>query len=368
MTSASTQGTRRPPPRVIARVALGVRAALLAAADLVVPAELAVLHHSAGFGTTRLLGAMVELGVIDALAARPARASELASRLDLHSDSLHRGLRALAVARIVRLDSAGRFTLTRLSRVLVSDRTPTLREWVRYLNLDSTQAGWAAIAESIRTGEPGFPLASGRSIWQHFTDHPEEERIFAGAMRNFTMLDLPLVVGGYPWPDEGTVCDVGGGVGALLAGILAAKSGLRGVCVDAPGVLEAAEPYLRAAGVRGRVELRPGDMFERVDAQADVFLLRNILHDWDDERCVHVLATVRAAMRPGARVVVVEVIQEPNRPDPFASLSDIHMLAETDGGRERSISELQALFRAAELEPGAVRRTAGPALLEAFAS
>jgi hypothetical protein len=344
-----------------------VRAVLLAAADRVVPAELAVLHHSAGFGTTRLLGAMVELGVIDALAAGPARASELASRLDLHSDSLHRALRAVSVARIVRLDSEGRFTLTRLGRVLVSERTPTLREWVRYLNLDSTQAGWAVIAESIRTGEPGFPLARGRSIWAHFADHPEEERIFAGAMRNFTTLDLPFVVGGYPWPDEGTICDVGGGVGALLAGILTAKPGLLGVCVDAPGVLEAAEPYLHAAGVRRRVELKAGDMFDQVDAEADVYLLRNILHDWDDERCVRILGTVRGAMRPGARVVVVEAIQDPNRPDPFASLSDIHMLAETDGGRERSVSELEALFRAAGLEPGAVRRTAGPALLEATA-
>lgn len=351
----------------MARAALALRAGLLAAADLVVPAELALLHQSAGFGTTRLLGAVVELGVVDALAAGPSTAGELAGRLDLHADSLHRALRALAVARVVRLDSRGRFRLTRLGRVLASDRVPTLRYWVRYLNLRSTQDGWAAIAESIRTGESGFPLARGRSIWQHFADHPEEEQIFAAAMRNFSTLDLSLIVAGYPWPENGRVCDVGGGVGALLAGILEARPGLRGVCVDASGVLEQADPYLRQAGMRERVELAVGDMFERVEADADVYLMRNILHDWDDERCVSLLSTVRAAMPHGSRLVVIETLQEPNRPDPFASLSDIHMLAETDGGRERSASELHALFGAAGLEPGAVRQTAGPALVEAIA-
>ena len=349
------------------RAAFALRAALLAAADRVVPAELAVLHHTAGFGTTRLVGAIVQLGVVDALAAGPSTAQELARRLDLHADSLHRALRALAVARIVHLDARGRFALTRLSRVLASDRVPTLSHWVAYLNLDSTQDGWAAIADSIRTGEPAFPLVHGRSVWQHYADHPEEEETFAGAMRNFSNLDLPLIVAGYPWPRSGRLCDVGGGVGALLAGILQSRPGLRGVCVDAPGVLEQADAYLRETGMRERVELTPGDMFERVEAEADLYLMRNILHDWDDERCVRLLATIRATMPSGARLVVIEVLQERNRVDPFASLSDIQMLAATDGGRERSAPELHALFSAAGLEPGSVRQTAGPALVEAVA-
>jgi hypothetical protein len=186
-------------------------------------------------------------------------------------------------------------------------------------------------------------------------------------MRNFSTLDLPLIVAGYPWPESGRLCDVGGGVGALLAGILESRPGLRGVCVDAPGVLEQADTYLREAGLRERVELTPGDMFERVEADADVYLMRNILHDWDDERCARLLTTIRAAMPSGARLVVIEVLQDRNQVDPFASLSDIQMLAATDGGRERSAPELQALLRAAELEPGSVRRTAGPALVEAIA-
>lgn len=359
---------RRPPPRSVARVALRLRAALLAAADLVVPAELAVLHHSAGFGTTRLLGAMVELGVIDALGDRPKTAAELATPLGLHADTLHRALRALAVTRIVRLGPDGRFRLGRTGRVLESDRVPSLHHWIRYLNLESTQDGWAPITRSLRTGEPGFPSVHGRSIWQHFADHPEEERIFAGAMRSFSTLDPPLIVDGYPWPEQGTVCDVGGGVGALLAGIVETRPGLRGVCVDASGVLGEADPFLREAGLRDRVDLAVGDMFERVETEADLYLMRNILHDWDDERCVRILANVRAAMPAGSRLVVIEVLQEPNRPDPFASLSDVHMLAETDGGRERSAAELHALFRRAGLEPGTVRRTAGPALIEAIAA
>jgi hypothetical protein len=163
------------------------------------------------------------------------------------------------------------------------------------------------------------------------------------------------------------VCDVAGGVGTMLAAILGARPGLRGVLVEAPGVLAEADEHLREAGVRDRVELREGDIFERVDAKADVYALKDVLHDWDDERCVTILRTVRAAMPEGARAVLVELPQEPNEPDPIASLADLHMLTQCDGGRQRSIAELQELLRAADLTPGDVHRTAGPALVEGLA-
>ena len=194
------------------------------------------------------------------------------------------------------------------------------------------------------------------------------ERIFAEAMRNFTDPAVPAIVAAYPWPEEGTVCDVAGGVGTLLVGVLRARPRLRGVLVEAPGVLAEAEGHLSAAAVRERVELSEGDMFERIDAPADVYVMKDILHDWDDERCLRVLRTVRAAMRPGARIVLVENLQERNRVEPIASLVDVHMLTQTDGGRQRSVSELHELLRASGMRPGRVRLTAQPALVEGIAS
>jgi hypothetical protein len=187
-------------------------------------------------------------------------------------------------------------------------------------------------------------------------------------MRNFTEWALPAISTAYPWPQEGTVCDVAGGAGTLLAGVLRAHPGLRGVLVEAPGVLTEAEVYLREKGVLDRVTLSAGNMFERVDAQADIYVLKDILHDWDDERCLTILQTVRAAMPTGARVVLVESPQDRNRVEPIASLIDVHMLTQCDGGRQRSVAELHDLLRRSGLKPGAVRLTAQPALVEGIAA
>ncbi len=163
------------------------------------------------------------------------------------------------------------------------------------------------------------------------------------------------------------MCDVAGGIGTVLVGVLAARPGLRGVLVEAPGVLEEAARHLSAAGVRDRVTLDAGDMFAGIEATADVYVMKDILHDWDDERCARILATGRAAMPSGSRLVLVEGVLERNEVDPIVALVDAHMLTQTDGGRQRSVAELQALLSGAGLEPGAVRRTAGPALVEGLA-
>ncbi len=112
----------------------------------------------------------------------------------------------------------------------------------------------------------------------------------------------------------------------------------------------------------------PGDIFTGVSARADCYVLKDVLHDWDDERCRTILRTVRATMQPGERVVLVETLQERNDPDAIASLTDVQMLTQCDGGRQRSVAELHALLRDAGLRPGEVHRTAGPALVEAYAA
>lgn len=355
------------PPRTAVRAVLAGRRALQAAADRLVPSEMAAFLLAMDFIYSRALGTFAELGLADELAKGPATAPELAAGKGLDADALHRVLRLLAVRGVVALSRDGRFALTRLGEVCREDHPRSVGPWLRYVMSDATQRAYAGLTDTVRTGEPSFPAVHGRSVWEHFAETPEEERTFAAAMRRLTEFDLPSVTGGYPWPDRGTVCDVAGGVGTLLAGILRAKPGLRGVLVDAPGVLAEADGYLRDRGVRDRVELSEGDMFSRVEARADLYTLKDVLHDWDDERCLKVLQTVRAAMPDGAKVVLVENLQEPNEPDRIATMVDVQMLTQCDGGRQRSVDELHALLREAGLRPGEVRRTGGPALVEGVA-
>ena len=356
------------PPRLAVRGVLAGRRALQATNDRLVPAEMSVFLISMEFMYSRALGTFAELGLADELHKGPATAAELAERLDLDADALHRVLRLLALRGVLRLSDDGRFRLTRLGEVVRDDHPRSVRSWLRYVMLDSTQRAYAGLTHTVRTGEPSFPAVHGRSVWEHFAQTPDEERLFAASMRRLTEYDLPAITGGYPWPDEGRVCDVAGGVGTMLAGILRAKPRLRGVLVDAPGVLAEAEEYLTRHGVRDRVELSEGDMFAGIDAAADVYTLKDVLHDWDDERCLTVLRTVRAAMPDGARVVLVENLQEPNEPDAVSSMVDVQMLTQCDGGRQRSVDELHALLREAGLRPGEVRRTAGPSLVEGVAA
>jgi hypothetical protein len=174
-------------------------------------------------------------------------------------------------------------------------------------------------------------------------------------MRELTAIDLGALARAYPWPREGVICDVAGGIGTLLAAILERRPQAHGVLVDAPEVLAEAEPFLRSRGVADRVERRPGDLFGELDAQADVYVLKWILHDWSDEACLDVLRRLRATMAAGARVVAIDQHLEPGRPSPVTSMVDLLMLVECEGGRERSPGEVHELMREARLTPGRAR-------------
>lgn len=358
---------RRPPPRIVVTAVVVVRRALLRLADRIVPAHLALFDRSIGVGRTHVIGTLADLGVADLLAERPAGAADLAARLEVDVDALHRVLRAAAVEGLVRMDRRGRFSLTRLGRPLCAQTPHSIRDWTRYVSLRSTTSAWADLTATVRSGKSAFRRVHDTSVWEWFAAHPEEERLFAGAMRRLTEEDAPAIVAGYPWPERGTVCDLAGGVGTLLAAILRARPGLEGLLVDGPGVLEQADAWLTTSGLRDRVTLAPGDLFGRIEATADVYLMKDVLHDWDGPACAQMLGAVRRAMPAGARLVLVETLQERNRPHWLASLADIQMLTQCEQGRQRSADELADLLRGAGLRPGAVRRTSGPALVEGFA-
>lgn len=357
----------RPPPRAAVSVVLALRRNLLALADRLYPAQFALFDKTIGVGRTHVLGTLAELGVADLLAQRAQTAEELAPQLNVDADTLHRVLRASAVEGLVKMDRRGRFKLTRLGQPLRSDSPESVRDWARYLASPATTQAWADLTESVRTGQSAFPRVHGMSVWEWFAQHPDEERAFAGAMRRITEDLAPMIVAAYDWPRDGVVCDVAGGVGTLLAAVLRKRPDLRGVLVDGPGVLAEADMWLTSVGLRERVELREGNIFERVEAEADVYLLKDVLHDWGDPACAQILSVVRATMPAGSRLVLVEDLQERNKPSVTASLTDLQMLTQCDDGRQRSEDELKRLLHAAGLKPGAVQRTSGPALVEGLA-
>lgn len=356
-----------PPPKVI-DFGLRLRRLLLRAADGLLPPQAAMWQHTMAGARAQVIGVVAELGVPDLLADGPATAEELAGKLGVDADVLHRVLRAGADDGLFRLDRRGRFRLTRLGGALRSGAEPSLRPWARYLALESTRAAWADLGESVRTGDAAFPRVHGTSVWSWFADHPEEERLFAAAMRQLTELDAPALAASPLLAGGGTHCDVAGGAGTLLGTMLVADPGLRGVLVEAPGVLTEAEAHLDGLGVRDRAELVSGDIFGEIDATADSYSLKNILHDWDDERSLSILRAVRATMPPGSRLVVIEQKQERNEASHFASITDLQMLTQCDDGRERSEAELRDLLSEAGLRPGRSGRAGLHQVVEGLAA
>jgi hypothetical protein len=363
---ATRSQTRKPPPRFAVRTATRLRQLLLRAADRMLPAHLAVLEHAHGFATAHVLAAIAELGVADHLAEGPQTAEQLAAATGCDPDALHRLLRAAAVSSVVRLDGHGRFHATRFTEVLRADHESGAADWCRYIGSTAQQSAWLGLTESVRTGRSAWRRVHGASMFEWFDAHPEDARHFAAGLGGLTLAEAPAIVGGYPFPATGTVCDLGGGEGVLLASLLDAHPDLRGVLLESPAVLDQARSYLRGRGLEHRVELVEGDLLGQLEAKADVYLLKWILHDWDDATCVRLVRSVAATMPAGSRLVVIEGCQPRNTVDPRFSMIDLQMLVVTEQGRERSAAELVALLAAGGLVPGVLRySTTGLLLAEA---
>jgi hypothetical protein len=186
-------------------------------------------------------------------------------------------------------------------------------------------------------------------------------------MRELTAMELAAVVRAYPWPRRGVICDIAGGVGHLLAAILDRRPRAHGILLDSPEVINEANGYLRARGLDDRIERRPGDLFGELDAQADVYTMKWILHDWSDDACRDILARVRATMPSGSRLVAIDQHREPDRPNPLTPMTDVLMLVMCEGGRERSPDEVHGLMHDAGLTPGRVRHAGLTMLVEGVA-
>ena len=359
-----------PVPHAAFRAVVGARSRLLGLADRLVPAEAALWDLAAGMQRTKLAGALVESGIADALADGAREPGELARELSLSEEVTRRVLGAAAAVRLVRLDRAGRARLSRIGAPLARAHRSSLAAWVGYQAAPANVAAHGELAAQLRGGpEPsGHRRAFGDSVWEYFAEHRDEAARFAQAMRELTAIDVAALARAYPWPRQGTICDVAGGIGSLLVEILARRPQAEGVLVDAPDVLAEAEPFLRERGVATRVERRPGDLFGEIDASADVYVLKWIMHDWSDRACVEILGKVRAAMPAGSRVVTIDQHLEAGRPSPVSSLVDLLMLVECEGGRERSPGEVQALMRRCAIEPGRVRHCGPHMLVEGVAA
>ena len=284
---------------------------------------------------------------------------DLAAATGAHAPSLYRLLRALAGAGVFAEEDNGRFRHTPLSAVLRSDAPGSLRAVADSIFGGSHWRSWGALEHSVRTGAIAFDHAHGTDVWNYFANNPEEQRGFDDAMSEFTTLFNPPLVKAYDYSRFETLVDVGGGHGALLAAIAQANPRLRGVVYDQPHVVAGATKRLAAENLSPRCHALAGDFFKEVPAGADAYLLKLIIHDWDEPRATTILRNVHRAAKPGARLLVVDAVVPAAAGPDFSKFADVNMLVMT-GGRERTEAEFRDLLAAARFELVKVHPTEGP--------
>jgi SAM-dependent methyltransferase len=305
------------------------------------------------FWATQAVYAAAHLGLADYLAERPRSAAQLAAVTRTHAPSLARLLRALSAAGWLR-ESAGRYDLTPLGQTLRTG-AGSMRSLVLTVLGGEHYRAWGGLLHSLRTGRPAFEHVFGRSIWDFYADHPEQAATFNDAMTAGTAAVAPAVLEAFDFSPFRTVVDVGGGHGGFLAGNLEANPNARGVVFDAPHVVAGARGHLAARGLAGRCEAVGGDFFESVPVEGDLYVLKWIIHDWDDQRALRILRSCRRAVAPGGRLLLVEFVLTEDG-ETFGPLVDLDMLVMA-GGKERTEGEFRSLLAEAGFTLTAVRPT-----------
>lgn len=305
-----------------------------------------------GYRISQAIYVVAQLGIPDLLADGPREIDELARATESHPPSLRRVLLFLAGVGV--LDKVGpqRFALTPMGALLRTGVPGSVRPSVLFSLAESHWRPWGHLLHTVRTGETAFDHAHGMGLFEYLESHPAVSAAFNAGMLGNSPGHARLVAAAYDFSRMNLVVDVGGGRGRLLATILERYPRLRGILFDQPHVIADARPTFDELGVADRCELVGGSFFDSVPTGGDVYVLRNIIHDWDDDQAVAILMSCRRSMTDGARLVLVEryLATDPHEAH-LVRHADLEMLVNV-GGRERTADEYAAL-----LDRGGLRLT-----------
>jgi hypothetical protein len=304
-----------------------------------------LLHMLTGYWISQAVYVAAKLGIADLLTAGPHSADDLAKRTQAHAPSLYRLLRALASVGLFREDGQGRFSLTPLAECLRSDLPGSQRAFAIMAGEEHYRT-WGDLLWSVRTGNMAFDKIYGMPVFDFLQKHPEQARVFDEAMVGVHGRETAAMIDAYDFSEIEVLADIGGGNGSLLTAVLKKYPTMRGVLYDLPGVTERAKVNIQASGLSERCQVTGGSFFESVPPGADVYLMRHIIHDWDDEKSTRILKNVHRAMGAAGRLLFVEGVIPPGNDPSFGKLLDLTMLV-IPGGKERTEQEYRTIYETA---------------------
>jgi hypothetical protein len=297
-----------------------------------------------GYHVSQALYVVAELGIADLLREGVRDSDDLARSTKSHAPTLYRILRFLAAAGVLEEVVPRQFTLTSLGAALRSDVPGSVRSLFRFWLQSAHWQAWGRLLETVRTGVTSFELVHGMTLFDYYDQHPDAAALESQAMSSVTAVSGPGTASAYDFSALGTVVDVGGSEGQLLAAILERYPLLRGILFDRPAAVSAAGGLLASAGVADRCSIVAGSFFESIPSGGDAYILRHILHDWSDERCLAILHVCREALAPKARLLIIERTMVESAQIATSVLhADLEMLVMC-GGQERTQAQYARLL------------------------
>jgi hypothetical protein len=295
-----------------------------------------------GYWISQAIYVAAELRIADHLGDSAMPATELAERANAHAPSLYRLLRALASTGVFVEDADNRFRATPLSDCLRSDRSDSQLPAVLMM-VGQFYDAWGSLLDSIRCGEPAFKLHSGMNFFDHLAVNPAEAQIFDAAMTALNDRKTSAFLDAYDLSNVGVLADIGGGNGSALVSVLERYPAMTGILFDLPDVVERARASIEAAGLLNRCRLVGGSFLEQVPPRADAYVLRHIIHNWDDEHAAVILGKIGDAMALASTLLVIERIIPPGNEPSYSKFADLNMMV-LHGGLERTADEFERLF------------------------
>jgi hypothetical protein len=297
-----------------------------------------------GHWISQAVSVAAKLRLPDLVKDGPRTTEDLARAAACHAPSLYRLLRALTSVGVFAEDERGRFGLTPLADCLRSD-APGSQWAMAVMAGEEHYRAWGELLYSVQTGRTGFEKVYGAPIFDYLAAHPEQAQLFDQGMVGVHGRETGAMLRAVDFTGISVLADLGGGNGSVLIAVLQKYPALRSILFDLPGVAERAKANVRAAGLADRCQVVGGSFFEAVPTGADAYLMRHIIHDWDDERSAQIVRNIHRAMSDRGRLLVVEIVIPPGNEPSFGKLLDLTMLV-VPGGRERTRQEYAELFTA----------------------
>lgn len=323
-----------------------------------------LLTMTNGFVVSRCLSIAAHYNIADKVGKSGSSIETLAAAMDCNPEALYRVMRALSSVGIFKETKERFFINTRQSEACLSDNDNAILAWLKYFSSESQYNMWGKLPLCLRNGKDVFRNLYDSSVFEWYNSNAQDKALFNGAMKNLSLITNKELVDAYPFSGILSVTDIGGGSGALLISILRSHIKVKGKLLDNAEVIQEAQMgiSLEEESLKDRITLYEGDFFDFIPKGSDIYIMKSVLHDWEDEKAIRILTKCNEAMPQNSRILIIEMIVGKKNQPQFEKIADIAMLT-LSGGKERTLHEFKALYRKANLKINKTYKTSSPFLI-----